>query len=234
MKNKRVTLVDEVENCILEYIEKNNYKKGDRLPSESQLIESLGVGRSVLREALSRLRMLGLIETRTKTGMVVSEPNIMVSLKKVINSKLYGEKTLIDLLEFRIALEIGISDLIIENVTNQDIEELKEIVNNGRDNAYYLPEEEYRFHTKLYRIAGNEVIEDFQEIVLPIFDFIYKKFNNEILPIKLELQKKNRYIDHSALLECIQQKDKVKFRKAVIDSFAAYGIFIKKYKEGKF
>ncbi len=45
-------------------------KSGDAIPREKELSDTPGVSRSVLREALSLLRMLGLIESRTRQGIV--------------------------------------------------------------------------------------------------------------------------------------------------------------------
>jgi len=60
------TLTDKVEEKIMEYIKENNLVSGDSLPNEMKFTEMFGISRNVIREAMSRLRMLNLIETRTK------------------------------------------------------------------------------------------------------------------------------------------------------------------------
>ena len=67
-----VTLVDKVEEKLRDYFREMDLMPGDPIPKEMELAESLGIARSVLREALSRLRMLGLIKSRTKRGMITS------------------------------------------------------------------------------------------------------------------------------------------------------------------
>jgi len=73
---EKISLVEVVEQKILNIVRKNKLSVGDSLPAELELTEGLGVSRSVVREALSRLRMLGLLESRKKRGMVITEPDV--------------------------------------------------------------------------------------------------------------------------------------------------------------
>lgn len=59
-----VSLVEQTQRDILEYISKNN--SNAQLPKEQEFVGLLGVSRVVVREALSRLRALGIIETKRK------------------------------------------------------------------------------------------------------------------------------------------------------------------------
>ena len=66
IQNKVQTLVDQVEDKLLNFLKDNSLKVGDAIPNETELSTALGVARSVLREALSRLKMIGMIESRTR------------------------------------------------------------------------------------------------------------------------------------------------------------------------
>ena len=62
-------------------------------------------------------------------------------MKRVIDPRVLSEETILDLLDFRIALEIGISSDIFRKITPKDIEELSEIVKMGivfENNEYAL------------------------------------------------------------------------------------------------
>lgn len=100
-----VTLVDHVEDKLLNYFRENKNKPEDSVPNEGKLAEALGVARSVLREALSRLRMLGMIESRTRRGMLLTEPHILEGLERVIDPLILGDETLFNLLGFRVPLK---------------------------------------------------------------------------------------------------------------------------------
>ena len=56
------SLVDKVEKNLVDVLQQKKLKVGDSIPKEVELAETLGVSRTVIREALLRLRMMGLIE----------------------------------------------------------------------------------------------------------------------------------------------------------------------------
>lgn len=62
------SLVDKVEANIVELLQQRKLKVGDAIPKEIELAGTLGVSRTVIREAMMRLRMMGLIESRKKKG----------------------------------------------------------------------------------------------------------------------------------------------------------------------
>ena len=126
--SQTITLVDQVEDKLLNYLKEKDIRTGDSIPNELELAAALGVARSVLREALSRLKMMGMIETRTRRGMILTEPTILGGMERVVDPRILGEEALFDILGFRIALEIGICSDIFRNITPEDISELEEIV----------------------------------------------------------------------------------------------------------
>ena len=90
------TMADLVEVRLREYLKKKSFKPGDALPKELELAEALGVSRNVLREALSRLRMLGMIETKKKRGMVLARPDILGTFERVLDPLIIDNNTLQD------------------------------------------------------------------------------------------------------------------------------------------
>ena len=221
---KQVTLVDSVERSIISYIKENNLDVGAVLPSEQELSVSLGVARSVLREALSRLKMLGVIETRTRKGMIIKEPSLFEPLKKIIEMNILSDKAMTEILGLRIALELGMVDDIFEHVTDRHIEELTRIVNVGAvlsDNV-----NEFEFHSKLYEITGNNALRSFQEIIYPMIDFIKSKFEVSFKPINRKLKEKGLIVTHSDLLTYLKFRDKEGFRRSLENHFLVYRIFM--------
>lgn len=89
-RNLAQTLVDDYSKMIVEGM----IKPGDKLPSEVELMEVGGVSRSVVREALSRLAVAGLVETRRGIGTFVLnmpgsaasriDPTTIVTLQDVL------------------------------------------------------------------------------------------------------------------------------------------------------
>ena len=205
----QTTLIDQVEDSLLTYFKKNDLRRGDSIPNENNLAAELGVARSVVREALSRLKMMGLIHARPRKGMVLTE------------------ETILDLLDFRIALEIGISSDIFRKITPKDIEELSEIVKMGivfENNEYALISES-AFHTKLYKITGNKIISEFQEIIHPILVYVKEKFKDYLKPINIEMSKSGKIATHADLLDFIKKGDEKGYRDAIERHFEVYKIF---------
>ena len=60
------SLVDKVEESLVDLLQKRKLSVGDVIPKEIELAETLGVSRTVIREALTRLRLMGLIESKKK------------------------------------------------------------------------------------------------------------------------------------------------------------------------
>ncbi len=232
---KTITLVDQVEEQILSYIILNRLTAGNEIPSELFLTEKFDVGRNVVREALSRLRMLGIVESRKHKGMVLREPNVMKCFSKVVNPYMLSKKTILDLLVFRTSLEIGISELIIENITDEDISELEAIVAKQiyQEDMKLKVEHEIEFHSKLYKITDNQAIIDFQQMVIPLFNFVNQNFEDFKIFNK-ENKKKDQLIKHEDLLKFLKDKDTEGYRRAITAHLKAYSQYSKQAKVKSF
>ncbi|MDR2914315.1 MAG: GntR family transcriptional regulator [Tannerella sp.] len=229
INTQTITLVDQVEDKLLTYFKQNDLHAGDAIPNEMELAGALGVARSVLREALSRLKMMGMIETRTRRGMILTEPSILGGMKRVVDPRILSEDSLFDILGFRITLEVGICSDIFSNITPKDLEELEEIVKMGIafENNEYAPISEFSFHAKLYEITGNKTISEFQEIIHPVMVFVKDKFKDLLEPINIEMKKKKKLVTHVDLLHFIRNKDLNGYREAIEQHFAVYKIFMR-------
>ncbi len=170
------SLVDKVESNLIELFIQNNYKVGDSIPKELELAQSLGVSRTVIREAMLRLRLMGLVESKKHRGAVITSPDLVSILEKSMNPKILGDNTLKEIFEMRLSLEIGMADFIMERVTKKDIVELKTLVKNEpkiSDRMIFQIDHEIAFHGKLYEITQNETMIKFQRMLLPVFDYVH-------------------------------------------------------------
>lgn len=210
------SLVDKAETSILELFSEHSYKVGDVIPKEMELAAQLGVSRTVVREAVSRLRMRGLLETRRKRGTVVTNPDVMGLLEKNLYPGILDDATLRNIFELRMVLEIGMGDLIFERVTQSDIEELYAIVANEPANAgdmLFDVDQEVGFHGKLYRITGNVTLERFQYLLLPVFKYVHE---SGILGRPVT---NKRFVSHRGLVDVIQHGSPETFRNAMRNHF---------------
>jgi DNA-binding FadR family transcriptional regulator len=224
------TLADHVEEEIIQYIKSHDLHPGDALPNEMEFSRMLGASRNVIREAMSRLRMLGLIQTRTKRGIIVTEPGLLTGFKKALEPQLLSVNTIKQMMGMRISLEIGIAEFLFENVSDKHILELEMIVSRqqaiGINNLSV--EDEVLFHTKIYEIAGNEFILQFNAIMHPVFEFSKHNYESFFKPINQMLQKRNEIIDHADLLQFIINRDKEGYQKAIRRHLQPYWEFLHK------
>lgn len=130
---------------------------GQRLPTEAELAQRFGVSRTVVREALSRLRTLGLIETRQGSGAFVKAVpgpalnDLSLSLDGSIGAVL-------QMVEVRRALEAESAALAASRRTPAQLRQIRQAlarlerqVGNGGDGV----EEDVAFHAAIARASGN-------------------------------------------------------------------------------
>lgn len=195
------SLVDKVEDGLVKLLQEKKLKIGDSIPKELELAETLGVSRTVIREALLRLRMMGLIDSRKKKGSVITSPDLFGILGKSMNPHILDQETLKEIFELRLVLEIGMADFLIKRITKDDITELKEIVSNEPPAAQYHLfniDHEIAFHGKLYEITGNETLKKFQKLLLPVFDYVH---NSGLLKKQAELK---TFVSHKGLVDILE------------------------------
>lgn len=206
------SLVDRVENRIIEFLTEKNLKIGDSIPKELELSVALGVSRTVIREALSRLRTIGILESKKKKGSVITSPDIVSIIGKSMDPRLLDNETLKEIFEMRLSLEIGMADFLVARVTNQDIKELREIVANDPPKSaetLFLIEEEIKFHGKLYEITRNETLKKFQKLLLPVFNYVH------LSGLLKKPMTNKKYASHKDLVDALESRDAEALRNAM-------------------
>lgn len=206
------SLVDRVEANLVQLLQEKKLSVGDSIPTEIELSKTLGVSRTVVREALLRLRLMGLIESKKKKGAVITSPDLFGILSKSMNPHVLDQDTLKEIFEIRLVLEIGMADFLFQRVKPDDIAELKTIVKNepatAQDHLFNV-EHEIIFHGKLYEITGNETLRKFQKMLLPVFDYVH---NSGLLKKQTLLHK---FVSHKELVDIIEKGDPEQFRNAM-------------------
>ena len=210
---KNLSLVDKVELRLIEFFKENNLGPGDAIPKEMEFAESLGVSRTVVREAFLRLRTLGLVESKKHRGMILTQPDFIDNFERVLDPKLLGSETLKNLYELRLILEMGMADSLYARKTEKDVEELEKIVakaeGHGIDNSTFSLEHEIQFHGKLYQMSRNVTLQRFQVLLLPIFEFVHdqEELTEPYNPVKS--------VTHRDLLELLKTGNPETFRAAM-------------------
>lgn len=205
---ENATQVDKIERTLEEYFRNENFAPGDAIPKETELAVAMGVSRTAIREALSRFKLLGIIESRKNRGMIITRPDVLNNMQRVMDSKLLDGNTMKEIFEMRLVIEIGLADILFLRKTDMSLNKLEEIVKkeeSTKDKAKRLIFD-VEFHSMLYEISQNETIRRFQTMLLPIFDYM----NNE-LHVKSQKQDQE-YISHRVLLNELKDGTPEEFR----------------------
>lgn len=202
------TQVDKIERSLQEFFRNGSFEPGDSIPKEIELAQALGVSRTSVREALSRFKTLGIIESRKNRGMVITHPDILYNMERVMDLKLLDSGTMKDIFELRLVLEVGIADLLFLRKTEEDLKILEEIVDKDEKSKTKMENRQHdiEFHSMLYKISGNETIQRFQKILLPIFEYV----NNGLYDINPA--KTSGYVYHRGLLNTLKDGTPDEFR----------------------
>ncbi|MEO5997101.1 MAG: FadR/GntR family transcriptional regulator [Chitinophagaceae bacterium] len=206
------SLVDKVEANLVQLLRERKLQAGDVIPKEIELAENMGVSRTVIREAMMRLRVMGLIESKKKKGSVITNPDLFGIMGKSMNPYLLDQETLKQIFEIRLALEIGMADFIFQRITKENLKELKDIVSNEPPATQYHLfniDHEIAFHGKLYEITGNEAMKKFQRMLLPVFDYVH---NSGLLKKPASIKK---FASHKGLVDILQNGSPELFRNAM-------------------
>jgi len=136
-------------------------RPGDKLPSEGELCEQLGVSRGSVREAIQMLAALGVIETRHGSGSYVGDLKATVLIRGLsLTMDLLPLDEILELVEVRRALETHTASIAAARVDDEAVADLADLVE--RIAACTEHEEESRldheFHMRIAALAGNEAL----------------------------------------------------------------------------
>jgi DNA-binding FadR family transcriptional regulator len=157
-------LSDDVRARLLAMIEGGRTRPGDLLPSERELMEQLGVGRPVIREAMQALEQTGLIEIRHGERARVAEPSVGRMVDQVSQSMkhllVHSPATLEHLKEARLTFEMEMARMAARRAGPGDLQRLAETVDEqaaalGNPRRFRLLDG--RFHRDIAAISGNPI-----------------------------------------------------------------------------
>ena len=199
-----ISLEEAVLKSLASFVEEAGFGPGDRLPSERDLSEALGVGRSTVREALKRWEALGIIERRQGSGIFLLArvgPNI-VHVPLVL-AKPSRVRNLLQILQVRRALE-GEAAAICALAASDDkivaigeaLERLEREHAAGDGSAA-----DWNFHQLIFHSTGNPF---FPQIIQSMRELLHQLWENALaLPDFAEAS----HPYHRTMFEAIRRRD---------------------------
>jgi GntR family transcriptional regulator, transcriptional repressor for pyruvate dehydrogenase complex len=216
---KKRNLYEEIISEIIQYIQEENIKPGDKLPTENEFVEIFQVSKTAIREALSVLVAKGIIEKRSGVGSILKEINGSKVIEPFTQKLMMEEQTLKEILEFRRGIEIEATALAAQRASREQLEaienahlELIEVNHNGGIGI----EEDYRFHSLIIISSGNSIYQT-------IFDMISPKFLEALRVSKNQSKRLSKsyledtHQEHERILNALKKRDAVEARLAMLD-----------------
>ncbi len=148
---------------------------GERLPTESELCELLGVSRSVVRDAIRTLSARGLVEVRQGRGMIIAAPDDRAYSVALTLLLARSDLSMSDVVEARMVLESALGILTVDRAEEDDIAELRsqlEALRRGVESgdAQMASDSHVAFHTALVRAlhlpALDKLLEPMQQLTV--------------------------------------------------------------------
>jgi len=147
---------------VINSIRSGEHQEGSRLPTERELADYCGVSRSSVREALSILSALDIVDRRVGDGTYVR--NCDERVLSLTLELIRGEPSLNDVFELQRILEVGMAEIAARTMTPAQIAEVKaalgemeKAVRAGDIDAYFVADR--RFHRGISRATGNRLLE---------------------------------------------------------------------------
>ncbi|MFN8593762.1 MAG: FadR/GntR family transcriptional regulator [Thermomicrobiales bacterium] len=203
---RREPMAAEVARRLVDYLLSGGVEPGSRIPSERQLAEAFGVGRSAVREAIAALSLIGLTEVRHGDGTYLKRPDSPLLPQVVEWGLLLGEKRTADLVEARQKIEVDIAGLAAQRCTREDLDDLERILkrldveSRKAGPAGGFVETDVDFHLRLAEAARNSALRD----VLSSIQALLRAWIGRVIA---EGQREASYLEHVPIMNALRAGD---------------------------
>jgi GntR family transcriptional repressor for pyruvate dehydrogenase complex len=210
---EKTSLPDQIAARILQMIRDRQLRPGDKLPPERELATTMQVGRPALREALRGLSLMNIIEIRQGAGAYVTELETAKLVQHLGFVFSIDDYAILDLFDARKIIEVGIIELAIPNVTDNDIAELEACLAHsaraGQDPEAFL-HADMALHLLIAQIAGNPIMLRFMESIHQMG--LASRRRTGRLPGVVE----QSAVDHRLIVEALKSRDANAAREAML------------------
>mgnify|MGYP000147276579 CR=1 FL=1 len=184
---------------------------GEKLPSTKEFAESFQVGRSTVREALSALKAMGLVESRQGEGSYVRSILPTDVTMPDFDALLMSRGTILELIEARKSLEVSNSAIAAEKRTEEDLvcfQQILETMHGNLGNENQGEKADLAFHQLLAKATHNSIMVRLLETISSQMEMAISEtrrlqmYSNHSVSTQL-------YQEHKEIFEAIQAKDPI-------------------------
>ncbi len=208
---EKIGNIDVAVSGILSLIREHHCETGDRLPSERDLSERFKVTRNTIREALSVLESMRVIERRPNSGVYVKDIRMESSLDLlVLQADLGLPGTADDIfhaMEVRSLLEVQAIRLACRHRSDSDLEKMRQILQlaEGRDSkGQSINQEDEAFHMAIAAATKNSILRR----IIAVF-YLMSRSRRMVYFSDRERNHRSQ-LHHQEMYDAIQAKDAMK------------------------
>lgn len=185
---------------------------GDSLPTERELCDRFQASRNTVREAMRILKAYGVVSVRPKVGATIIDDRMERALDLFsFNTLDISRRTFNDIQGFRRLIEVGSVDTIFDQMSVEDIAEMRAINDQlgAAGSIIEASELDFRFHLRLVSILNNRAVTDVYRIMKPIIIRIMERgkvlqtFTGETVG------------QHADVVDALEQRDRIRYQYAL-------------------
>lgn len=208
----RRTLSQAIAEELVRRIGDGRYRPGEALPTERDLMDEFGVGRSSARESMQALASMGLIDIRPGRGARLIGVGSDRALPRELVARLLENQAIDDLYEFRMHVEQDIAGLAAARVTGRDVQALQDNLTLYRETVEQggtLFELDVEFHRLVATCTHNVVFEQVLNGLTDLLNFVRRQIHSVPGATARAL------IEHEAVVEAVASGDQEAARTAM-------------------
>ncbi len=199
---------------LLDHIDREGLKAGDKLDSERELAKILGISRPSLREAIQVLQVQGRIVVKHGIGIFVLDE---IEGEKLRGSLKAAQHRIEELFQMREILEAPAVEWAAERRTEEQLEEMKaaahalnKVIAESPIDFDRVRKLDMEFHLTIVRSAQNQFL---NQTLGTLQEIMYRSMDNTLkLPGRIDASGH----EHGVILEAIEKKDPIAARLMII------------------
>ncbi|MEO5588107.1 MAG: FadR/GntR family transcriptional regulator [Gemmatimonadaceae bacterium] len=200
----RQSLSDEIAQKITRMIKSGGFEPDARLPAITDMARQFGVGSPTLREALKKLETVGVVDIRHGSGVYVGKAPDSFLISNPVFRDAPSRKTLLDLIDSRIPVEMRTAALAATNGTEEHLAEMERLLSRAGQSLHdgeLLNQVNLAFHRQIALASGNTVMHQ----ILEVLSTLFRLEQRVILDIKGN--RGEDHAEHVAIYEAVRQHD---------------------------
>lgn len=156
---KKVNVADSVYESMIGMIANGSWSEGMKIPSENELKEQFQVSRNTVRQAIQKMRALGIVTARQGEGTFVKKIDTGFYLNMLVPTVFLGDSSCVSILEFEKSIQVESVKLAGKHASQEEIDGLQnyiQLMETTRDPEQFF-QYDIEYHKYLSKITHNEM-----------------------------------------------------------------------------